>query len=75
MDYGKLAYLKAEELESRLSAPGRKLPAAAGFAPRTQLTGETELTALRASGAVAIVLKLTLSAAGPVSGRLSAAVN
>ncbi len=75
MDYGKLAYLKAEELESRLSAPGRKLPAAAGFAPRIQLTGETELAALRASGAVAVVLKLTLSSAAPVSGRLSAAVN
>lgn len=74
MDYGKLAYLKAEELESRISVQPRKLPAYAGFAPDVPLRDVVEIAEIKASGAVALVVKLTFSAAGEVSGRITAEI-
>lgn len=75
MDYGKMAYLKAEELEGRISVNTRRLPASASFAPSVPLRDSYRIAEIKGTGGIAVMVKLTLYAAAAVDGRIAASLN
>lgn len=75
MDYGKMAYLKAEELEGRISVNTRRLPASASFAPSVPLRAPYRIAEIKGTGGIAVMVKLTLYAATAVDGRIAASLN
>ena len=57
MDYGKLAYMKAEELEARLTTPSPSTAVSAGFTPDASAKG-LALTSVRLSGSAVVLCKV-----------------
>lgn len=71
MDYGKLAYMRTEELEARITPTPVNDAVAAGFTPDAPLDG-LKLTSLSVGGSAIILIKLVLSASDDVSAAISA---
>lgn len=59
MDYGKMAYMKAEELEARIKTPAPSTAASVGFAPDAPAK-DLPLTAVKLSGSAIVLVKTTL---------------
>lgn len=69
MDYGKLAYMKAEELEARMRPAVRQGAANAGFTPDAAADG-LRLTEIRVGGSAVLLVKLTLYAPADLAATL-----